>query len=240
MQTRDEYLFNQIVDEWGFSSVKLKTYINDFYGQRYGYADNGLSFNIDKLLPYRKNGFLYGQYAVEKLKIAIKIKIVLMNVIEDDNDYKTFCFESLKLFLRINSMYKDGSGRLIPSISFNDFNDYIKTVYVEYNEVSNDVVLYDKYINDLIDVYEKNVKTYKKTKYHYSKDDFTGLDCIMQLKEFNTIKKVYDYWLENMYDKIKYKANKEGLNPPVKLTFRSFKNKLSEFGYIKQKHVKKS
>jgi len=237
MKSEKETNFEEITKHWGFSTTALKEYLNKYYKEDIDYAEKLGDININYILPYRNNGFFYGKIALERLELAMQAKAIIMGAI-GDLEYEKYAYECLRLFLKINSMIKIGS-YVMPAISYKNFEKLVHDTYWSYMSISDNIDEFDKHIRHIEDICEKYRPKRKKTKYHYSEEDFKGMEIIIKLEEYNRLKKAYEYWVEEIYEKqICYKANKEGLDKPVKLTYKAWSNYMNKYGITKQKHKK--
>ena len=101
---------DQIFKEWGYSSKKLREYLNkDEYSKKIlsnkEYSKKA-NINADIFLPYLKNRFWEGSDAISRLKLAVKAEVVIifsnteLSELEQKNIYLIEC---LRLWTRINS-----------------------------------------------------------------------------------------------------------------------------------------
>lgn len=218
--------FEQIKREWGFSTVKLKEYLNGDANTQHikGYAeiltddtDPKKQINVNKLLPYAKKPFLYGSYAMWRLRLAIEAKAVIMvnngDLTDDKETMTTYINECLHLYLRVNSLsFKAILTNYKPNVENHEFvwfSDMVKNAYElvwkAYNERNNN----DMWKNEL--VFLQNRTNYykprrKQTLYHYQYLDFID----KKVKYANSFKEAYEYWTINVFPTLldKYKEHK--------------------------------
>lgn len=175
--------FNQIVLEWGTSSVALKHWLKTYHPlpEDDPYKEKaGLNANI--FLPYRKPNLYFGQVAINRLKLAAKAKVIIIFSnpdLTEEEQLVTYRIECLRLWLRINSIYT--------KLSFNEFKQLLDDCY---NEVVND---WDGEVNKLLDLQEEYKPKYTKIRYHYKVEDFSNVTKIMTLNE------AYEDWSTYVY-----------------------------------------
>ena len=187
--------FNQIVLEWGKSSVTLKRWLNTYHPEILNNKDYSrkAGLNADIFLPYRNNGLWSGSDAISRLKLAVKAEVIIifsnseLTETEQQVIYKTEC---LRLWTRINS--------LTTSLSFEQFKSLLDTCY---NDVMND---WDETLSILQDKQESFKPKRKQTLYHYSVSDFDNIYPNMTLRE------AYNDWIKYQFPNLlnRYKAEK--------------------------------
>ena len=187
--------FNQIVAEWGKSSVALKRWLNTYHPEilnNKNYSRKA-GLNADIFLPYRNNGLWSGSDAISRLKLAVKAEVVIifsnaeLTETEQQVIYKTEC---LRLWTRINS--------LTTALTFEQFKSLLDTCY---NDVMND---WDETVCMLQDKQESFKPKRKQTLYHYSVSDFDNIYPNMTLRE------AYNDWIKYQFPNLlnRYKAEK--------------------------------
>lgn len=187
--------FNQIVIEWGKSSVALKKWLNYYHPEILNNKDYSrkAEINADLFLPYRNNGLWAGDDAISRLKIAVKAEVVIifsnsdLTETEQNVIYKTEC---LRLWTRINS--------LVTPFSFEQFKRLLDDTH---NYVMNN---WDETIQYL---QEKTI-AFKPKKdqvlYHYTREDFEPI------KYEKNLKTAYNKWIAEVWPTLldKYKTKK--------------------------------
>lgn len=173
--------FNQIVLEWGKSSVTLKRWLNTYHPEILNNKDYSrkAGLNADIFLPYRNNGLWTGSDAISRLKLAAKAEVVIifsnseLTETEQQVIYKTEC---LRLWTRINS--------LVTPFSFEQFKSLLDDCYTE---VINNW-------DDEVEMLQKKQESFKprrkQTLYHYTVNDFDNI------YPFMTLRQAYEDWLE--------------------------------------------
>lgn len=175
--------FKKIRNEWGFSSVTLKNWLTKYYPldlERNYTKQYGL--NVDLFLPYRKNVLWSGSMALSRLKLAVEAKayIIFNNESELDDNELTYKLECLRLWLRVNSVK-------------------VKLTLDQFTEMTNKAMA--KAIEEPEKLYEYLIEKqsnfkYKKTLYHYTKDDFDSVQPYM------TLRVAYNDWLKYKFPHI--------------------------------------
>lgn len=170
----------KIKNEWGFSSITLKAWLTKYYPmdlERNYTKQYGL--NADLFLPYRKNVLWSGSMALSRLKLAIETKayIIFNNVSELEDEELTYRLECLRLWLRVNSVK-------------------VKYTLEQFTKLTNDART--KALTEPERLYEYLIEKqsnfkYKKTLYHYTREDF---DTVMPT---DTLKKAYNFWITTRF-----------------------------------------
>ena len=187
--------FNQIVLEWGKSSVTLKRWLNTYHPEilnNKAYSRKA-GLNADIFLPYRNNGLWSGSDAISRLKLAVKAEVVIifsnaeLTETEQQVIYKTEC---LRLWTRINS--------LATPLSFEQFKSLLDTCY------NDEMTDWCETICMLQDKHESFKPKRKQTLYHYSVSDFDNIYPTMTLRE------AYNDWMKYQFPNLlnRYKAEK--------------------------------
>jgi len=213
-----EQTFNQIVAEWGTSTVTLKHWLDTFYpaplDKRYSLK---AGLNTDIFLPYRKNALWSGEIAISRLRLAVMAKVIIiysdleLTALEQEVIYKTEC---LRLWCRIDS--------LRTKFSFKDFKKLLDTCFAY--TVEN----WDEVVADLQDKQEKFKYKRKQTMYHYTAEDFNVVSSEMTLKE------AYEKWLTTKYPFLleKYKTKKR-LELTMELKANEYSQELRDYKFEK-------
>ena len=101
---------DQIFKEWGYSSKKLREYLNkrkfskEILNNK-EYSKKG-DINADIFLPYLKNRFWEGADAISRLRLAVKAEVVIIfsnTELSELEQQKIYLIECLRLWTRINS-----------------------------------------------------------------------------------------------------------------------------------------
>lgn len=188
-------IFNQIVLDWGKSSVVLKRWLNTYHPEILNNKDYSrkADINADLFLPYRNNGLWSGDDAISRLKLAVKAEVIIIfsNPDLSENEqlviYRTEC---LRLWTRINS--------LKTRFTFEQFKTLLDETYIYVMNNWDDTVIY----------LQERTLAFKPKKdqvlYHYTKDDF------MLIRYEKNIKTAYNKWIEEVWPTLldKYKARK--------------------------------
>ena len=175
-----EQIFNEIVLNWGVSSVTLKRWLDKFYPRPLDdkYARKA-DLNANVFLPYRTNVLWSGQKAIKRLTLAVKAKVFIIFIQNDLTEqerlviYRTEC---LRLWLRINS--------LTTKFTFEQFKGLLDSCYSEV--MSN----WDDELEELLRLQEIYKPKRKQTLYHYKEEDFSSVLPYMTLNE------AYTNWIE--------------------------------------------
>lgn len=201
--------FEQIILEWGYSSVALKHYLNKYEKDfEYGYAETLCDIKVNRLLPYTNNvkAMLRGDSAIYRLKLGIQAKAIIMNVLGDlegpDGKHK-FINECLRLFLRIDSTKTN--------LSFQNFSDIVNNTYDKIIDGSEN----DKIINTLIEEGERYKSKRISTLYHYTLEDFT------YVRYEDNWKDAYNKWIEFYFPTILNKYKERALDEYKKELIRT-------------------
>lgn len=187
--------FNQIVIEWGKSSVTLKKWLNTYHPEILNNKDYSrkAGLNADIFLPYRNNGLWSGDDAISRLKLACKAEVVIiysnpeLTETEQNVIYRTEC---LRLWTRINS--------LITPFTFEQFKNLLNKCY---SEVINNW-------NEQVEWLQQKQEGFKYKKdqvlYHFTKADFEPVRYEKNLKT------AYNVWIEKVFPTLldKYKERK--------------------------------
>ncbi len=187
--------FNQIVIEWGKSSVALKKWLNTYHPEILNNKDYSrkAGINADLFLPYRNNGLWAGDDAISRLKLAVKAEVVIifsneeLTETEQNVIYKTEC---LRLWTRINS--------LVTPFSFEQFKNLLDDTY---NYVINN---WDETVQYL----QEKTLSFKPKKdqvlYHYTREDFEPIRYEKNLKA------AYNKWIVEVWPTLldSYKTKK--------------------------------
>lgn len=187
--------FNQIVIEWGKSSVALKKWLNTYHPEILNNKDYSrkAGINADLFLPYRNNGLWAGDDAISRLKLAVKAEVIIifsneeLTETEQNVIYKTEC---LRLWTRINS--------LVTPFSFEQFKNLLDDTR---NYVMNN---WDETVQYL----QEKTLSFKPKKdqvlYHYTREDFEPIRYEKNLKT------AYNKWIVEVWPTLldKYKTNK--------------------------------
>lgn len=194
--------FELIKQQWGFSTVQLKKWLN-MYDKEYirGKDEKLMEINVNRLLPYTKTkkSMLYGDYAIERLELAIKAKAVIMMINSDLEDIKMkerFIIECFYLFLRIDST------RTL-KLTYEKFGDIVMNTYQYVILSYKDNEKWDSLIKEL----EDKCMYYKPKRipvlYHYKLEDFE------MVKYCDTWKEAYIKWTNEVFPTLldKYKEN---------------------------------
>lgn len=218
---------DQIFKEWGYSSKKLREYLNKDKESKEilnnkEYSRKG-DINADIFLPYLKNRFWEGSDAISRLKLAVKAEVVIIfsntdkDIKELTNIYVTEC---LRLWTRINSK--------TTSLTIDQFRDLLNDCY---NDVMND---FDNQVKYLQEKQEKLKPKKDQVLYHYTREDFEPI------RYFDKIKEAYNYWIENIWpnllDNYKQKKLNEYMNEYTNNYVDQFNKRLS---FEKNEEVKK-
>jgi len=187
--------FNQIVTEWGKSSVALKRWLMTYHPEILNNLDYSrkASINADIFLPYRKNALWVGEEAISRLKLACKAEVIIifsnpdLTTTEQNVIYKTEC---LRLWTRINS--------LLTPFTFEQFKNLLDECY---NEV---IYNWDEQIEFLQNKQNSFKFKRKQTLYHYTTEDFCIINSLMTLSE------AYKFWVEVSFPNLlsRYKDKK--------------------------------
>lgn len=200
-----EQRFQLIKDEWGYSSVQLKKWL-EMYDKDYirGDKETFLNIKVNILLPYTKTPkqMFYGEYAIQRLELAILAKAIIMMVnsnLEEPTVKERFILEAFHLFLRINSLKT-------LELTYERFGDIVMN---SYNKVINAYNNSDEW-NELVNYIQDKCEFYKpkrtQTLYHYKLEDFEIV------KYCDTWKEAYIKWCNEVYPTLLDKYKEEELN----------------------------
>ena len=177
---------DQIIKEWGYSSKKLREYLNKYKDSKEILNNKDFSnkngLNADIFLPYQRNRFWEGADAISRLKLAVKAEVVIIfsNTEKDFKELKSiYVIECLRLWTRINSR--------TTSLTKDQFRDLLNDCY---NEVMND---FDNQVEYLQEKQEKLKPKKDQVLYHYTREDFEPI------RYFEKRKDAYNYWIENIW-----------------------------------------
>lgn len=191
-------IFNQIITEWGYSSVTLKKWLKTYHPEILNNPEYSkkAGLNADVFLPYRKNGLWSGKDAISRLVLACKAEVVIvysnpdLTETEQNVIYKTEC---LRLWCRINS--------LTTPLTFNQFKELLSKCY------SDVIQNWESEVEFLQDKQEGFKPKRKQTLYHYTTEDFDNIQSYMTLNE------AYQDWLTIKFpyllERFRYKKIKE-------------------------------
>lgn len=210
--------FDQIIKEWGYSSKKLREWLNKYKDSKEILSNKDFSnkngLNADIFLPYQRNRFWEGADAISRLKLAAKAEVVIIfsntdkDIKELTNIYVTEC---LRLWTRINSR--------TTSLTIDQFRDLLNDCY---NDVMND---WDKQVKYLQKKQEQLKPKKDQVLYHYTREDFEPI------RYFDKIKEAYNYWIENIWPNLleDYKRKKmaEYLKEYSNTYFATYNKRLS-------------
>ena len=210
--------FNQIATEWGYSSKKLREWLNKYKDTKEILNNKDFSnkngLNADIFLPYQRNRFWEGTDAISRLKLAVKAEVVIIfsNTDKDFKELKSiYIIECLRLWTRINSR--------TTSLTIDQFRDLLNDCY---NDVIND---WDNQVEYLQKKQEKLKPKKDQVLYHYTIADFEPIIY------FEKIKEAYDYWIENIWPNLleDYKKQKmaEYLKEYSNTYFATYNKRLS-------------
>ena len=208
MQKLHETAYNEIIAEWGYSSVKLKHYLEHYYNEDINYAHKLDGININYILPYRKcidgkfNG-LYGNMAIDRLQMALEAKAVIMYSKEFKNEETAgkFGYEALRLFLRIKS-FDENYKQLL---TFDEFNEMVlKAKYLAEND-------YDSQYRKLTNICKQLMPKRDPVLYHYKREDFEPI------KYENSLKDAYNKWMKEVHPTLLEKHKKKLLDDYMRL-----------------------
>ena len=224
----------QIINEWGFSSVRLKKYLNKHYNEDINFAHKLGQININYILPPRKSdkGFngLYGKMAVDRLRLALEAKALILYSEEYkdlENKEGIFCYEALRLFLRIKSFVcfdkdENENDKYQPVVSYDEFNKMsLNALFLAQND-------YDAQYKKLLNICNKLRPKYDKILYHYTREDFYPIRHEKNLKE------AYNKWMKEVWptllDKYKDKLRDEYIRVTLRnMTYEEYSEKLDEY-----------
>lgn len=206
--------FNQIVIEWGKSSVALKKWLNTYHPEILNNKEYSkkAGLNADVFLPYRKGALWTGSDAISRLELAVKAEVVIifsnteLTETEQCVIYKTEC---LRLWTRINS--------LVTPFTFEQFKSLLDKCYYE---VTNN---WDEQVEFLQN--KQNDFKYKKDQvlYHYKREDFEPIRFEKNLKT------AYQVWMDTVFptllDKYKERKLQEFKLELGKVTFEEWEKK---------------
>lgn len=189
--------FDQIVLEWGHSTVALKKWLKIYHpeNQVNEYAKK-CNINADLFLPYRNNFLWSGQVAISRLTLSMKAKVIIVfseTELTEAEQIDLYVTECLRLWCRINS--------LTTKFTYNQFKDLMNTCYAEVTENWDDAVIQ-------LQLEQEAFKFKRKqTMYHYTDEDFNNIFPTMTLSE------AYNDWLNNKFPYLlknfRYKKLKE-------------------------------
>lgn len=187
--------FNQIVTEWGKSSVTLKRWLNTYHPEILNNKEYSkkADLNADIFLPYRNNGLWSGSDAISRLTLAVKAEVVIifsnpkLSETEQCVIYRTEC---LRLWTRINS--------LLTPFSFEQFKALLDKCY---HEVINN---WDEQVEFLQNKQEGFKYKKDQVLYHFTRVDFEPIRYEKNLKT------AYKVWIETVFPTLldKYKERK--------------------------------
>lgn len=190
---------DQIIKEWGYSSKKLREYLNKYKDSKEILNNKDFSnkngLNADIFLPYQRNRFWEGADAISRLKLAVKAEVVIIfsNTEKDFKELKSiYVIECLRLWTRINSR--------TTSLTKDQFRDLLNDCY---NEVMND---FDNQVEYLQEKQEKLKPKKDQVLYHYTREDFEPI------RYFEKRKDAYNYWIENIWPNLLEDYKKKKLN----------------------------
>lgn len=178
-----EKIFNQIRNDWGYSTVVLKDWLNSYYPFRFD--DNLIKYNginADVFLPYRKGKLWFGSIAISRLELAVKTKalIIFNNESKFNDQFVLFKIECLRLWLRIDSTKT--------KYSLEEFTNMT-------NKAAKEAIEDQEWLFQYL--YEK-MRSFKYVKkvYHYKAEDFSDI------KPFMTLREAYAYWIKYTYPRL--------------------------------------
>lgn len=218
---------DQIFKEWGYSSKKLRDYLNKDKDSKEILNNKEYSkkadINADIFLPYLKNKFWEGSDAISRLKLAVKAEVVIIfsnTELTESEQTNIYLIECLRLWTRINSR--------TTSLTKDQFIYLLNNCY---NDVMND---FDNQVKYLQDKQEKLKPKKDQVLYHYTREDFEPI------RYFEKSKDAYNYWIENIWpnllDNYKQKKLNEYMNEYTNNYVEQFNKRLS---FEKAEEVKK-
>lgn len=165
----------QIINDWGVSSKSLRIWLDTFYKDKQleKLYTNPYGLKPEIFLHYRKPNLYFGEVAIKRLELAIKVKVTTIYKNEDINDEDKLPWlelESLRLWVLINSQATDLSFEGFKSLMF---NAYFAVINNWDEEVDKLIKLQDDY----------NATKYIKIRYHYKKEDFSNITPDMTLTQ---------------------------------------------------------
>lgn len=245
--------FNEITREWGYSSKKLREWLNTYHPEILNNKEYSkkADINADVFLPYLKNRFWEGPDAISRLKLAIKAEVIIIfsnTELSDLEQTEIYLIECLRLWTRINSQ--------TTSLTVDQFKALLNKCY---NEVMND---WDEAVT-MLQIKQDNFRAHRvKTLYHYKKEDFDNIYPTMTLREAyddwmkykfphlleyykQSKKNEFDQWVLSNQPSVKYKDTKFNklqaelsvlrIKEPSKLAFRKLLNRF-DIEYKQKKH----
>lgn len=195
IQAEKEKVYNQIVAEWGNSSVTLKKWLDLYYPfivSNKDYVKKG-DLNASIFLPPRKGKLWGGEEAITRLKLAVKAEVIIIfsnTDIDVKLQYVIYKIECLKLWTCINS--------LVTKFSFNDFAKLLDDTY--------DYVMNNW--DETVELLQEKTEVYKPRRdqvlYHYTREDF------LSIRYEENKKDAYNKWVIEVWPTLldKYKAQK--------------------------------
>lgn len=187
--------FNQIVTEWGHSSVALKRWLKTYHPEilnNPAYSKKA-GINADIFLPYRNNALWVGEEAISRLKLAVKAEVIIIfsnPELSETEQYVIYKTECLRLWTRINSLQT--------TFTFEQFKDLLDKCYKEV------IKNWDEEVEYLQSKQNSFKFKRKQTLYHYTPEDFDIVNSLMTLSE------AYKFWIEVTFPNLlsRYKDKK--------------------------------
>lgn len=170
----------QIINDWGLSSKSLREWLDNWYKDKQldKLYTNPYGLKSEIFLHYRKPNLYFGEIAIKRLKLAVKVKVTTIfknDDIKEEDKIPWLELESFRLWVLINST--------LTPLSFEEFKSL---VFGAYNEVINN---WDEEVNKLLKLQDDyNTTKYIKVRYHYKKEDFNNITPDM------TLTQAYDDW----------------------------------------------
>lgn len=189
--------FEQIQKEWGYSSKRLREWLNQYKKDILSNKDysNNAGLNADVFLPYQRNRFWEGSDAISRLKLAVKAEVVIIysnTNIDMLKQTDVYVIECLRLWTRINSK--------TTSLTIDQFKELLNDCY---SEVMND---WDNQVACLQKKQEQLKPKKDQVLYHYTREDFEPI------RYFEKKKDAYNYWIENIWPTLLESYKKKKLN----------------------------
>lgn len=188
-------IFEQIVTEWGHSSVTLKKWLKTYHPEILNNPEYSkkAGLNADVFLPYRNNGLWSGEEAISRLKLACKAEVVIIysnNELTETEQNVIYRTECLRLWCRINS--------LTTPFTFNQFKELLDNCY------SDVIQNWEGEVEFLQEKQEGFKFKRKQTLYHYTTEDFDIVNPYMTLSE------AYEAWIDITFPNLlsRYKDKK--------------------------------
>lgn len=205
--------WQNIVKDWGHSSVQLKKWLDKYYPIERGLYDKMGDINVNVILPYQHNRF-WRTNDLYRLDYALKAKLIILGVNGLDESRTLYAVEALRLWLRFDSVHT--------KLSWKEFVNKVDQAYIETEQDWNGTV---EFIQNICQ--ELKPKR-KQTMYHFKKEDFWCIQKEQALSE------AYAFWLKNVFptllDKFKRTKTKEFISKELSKENNYF-GKISEEKY---------